>query len=515
MPATRSNRRCAIRPGPSAASRTLLCLLAFLATGAAVLWLRGSELGQTDRYAATATIWHCEAPSDSVGPFPPTELVSFDPAVIRRRVHAEVNLRRALRQIERQEQKSRPAQGARTPAPARTVEQVRQDLQVAPAEPSAARVGVAISYSDRDPDRAVRLVNALATVCAEQCRADIESRGADDHPEVGEAAERARQEYFEAKGRFDDFIGQHFLKQEALADRVARWEPESPPVEGSPGGRAGGSMAHPRVEAEVATPPPPVDPETADLQRQLAELEERRSLLLATRTPLHPEVQDVELRIAGVRERLASISPAFPAPSIPPNQPEQPPGGAPAGQEPTQGRPVAEDRPSTGEGTPHAPAEHLPAEELAAELAEATRAFRRHQDSLDRAQAEYDRLAEAKRRAWEARISTPSIELELARVGVPCQPADGPSRSVLVALASALAVTFGAGLIWSGFDTDLPLATLAEAEAVVGVPVVGKVPPTSPSTTPKTHSRRRGGLAKIVLGVLLIGVCFGFLAAVL
>jgi len=515
MPATRSNRHCVVHPGRSAASRTVLCLLAFLATGAAVLWLGGSEIGPTDRYAATATIWHCQAPSDSVGTHCPKEPFSFDPAAIRRRVLSEDNLRRALRQIEAQEQKSRPAQDALTPTTAGTVEQLRRDLRVGPTEASGARVGLAISYSDCDPDRAVRLVNALATACAKQCRADIEARDADDHPQADEAAERARQEYFDAKGRFDDFVGQHFLKQQALADRVAGWEVESPSAPATPADRTAESQPPRVAEAEPATPPP-VDPERAQLERRLAELEQRRTRLLATRTPLHPEVQDVDLRIAGVRERLASISPAAdPEPSISPHSPPQTPGEIPAERGPTWGAPVAKDRPSTREGTPHAPAEESAAEELALELADAARAFRRHQQALDRAQAEYDRLAAAKRRAWEARISTPRIELELAQVGVPCRPGDGPSQSMLVALASALAVTFGVGLISSGFDTDLPLATPAEAEAVMGVPVVGKVPATSPSTTPETRSGRRGGLAKIVLGVLVIGSCFGVLTMVL
>jgi len=500
MPVTSSDRRCVVRPGPSWASRSALCLLAFIATGAAVLSLTASEARNTKRYAATATIWQCAAPSDGAGQHTSREPVSLDPAAIERRVLSEDNLRRALHQVEGLEQKSRPTQNDLAPGPGGTVEQVRQNFRVAATEASPERFGISISYSDRDPDRAVRLVNTVATVCAEQYRAELKESDADHHPEAREAAERARQEYFEAQGRFDDFIGQHFLKQQALADRAAGWRPESPSAEVLPADRAAGSTAHRDVEGR--TPPPPIHPETAELQRQLAELERHRALLLAQRTPLHPEVQEVDLRIAGLRQRLASI---------PPHLPEQPPEVLPAEERPTLGAPVAEDLSDTAEST-----EHVPAEALAAELADAAQAFRSHKDALDRAEEEYDRLAEAKRRAWEAQISTPRIELELAQVGVPCQPADEPSGSVLVALASALAVTFGVGLIWSGFDSDVPLATLAEVEAALPVPVVGKIPPTGPaSTAPKRQSRRGGGLAKIVYGVLLIGICFGILVAVL
>ncbi|HUT91565.1 MAG TPA: hypothetical protein VMY37_18850 [Thermoguttaceae bacterium] len=429
----------------------------------------------------------------------PRELISFDPAGVERRVLSEDNLRRALNQIEEQEQKSRLTQNDLAPGPGRTVEQVRQNLRVAATEASPERFGITISYSDRDPDRAVRLVNTLAKVCAEQYREDLETSGAGDYPEAREAAELARQEYFDAKGRLDDFIGQHFLKQQALADRVASCRPDLPSADALPADRAAGLTANRGIEARTLPPPP--DRETVDLHRQLAELEQRRARLLDTRTPLHPLVRDVDTRIAGVRDRLASISARLA---------EQPPEVSPTEEGPTLGTPVAEDLLGTTEST-----QHVPADELAAELAEAAQAFRSHKDAMDRAEEEYDRLAEAKRRAWEAQISTPSIELEPAQMGEARQPADEPSGSMLVALASALAVTFGVGLIWSGFDSDLPLATLAEAEAALPVPVVGTIPATGPaSTAPKKRSRVGGGLAKIIYGVLLIGVCFGILVAV-
>ena len=500
MPVTSSDRRCVVRPGSSSASRTVLCLLAFIATGAAVLWMAAANEGRkTDRYAATATIWHCAAPSGGAGQDTSRGFVSSDPAAVERRVLSEDNLRRALRQVKEQEQKSRLTQNDLASGPGRTVQQVRQNLRVAATEASPERSGISISYSDRDPDRAIRLVNTLARVCAEQYRAELETSGARHYPEAREAAELARQEYFEAKGRLDDFIGQHFLKQQALADRVASCRPELPSADVLPADRAAGSTANRAVEA--STLPPPLDRETVELQRQLAELEQRRARLLDTRTSLHPEVRDLDARIAGVRQRL---------PSIPAHPPEQQPEVSPTEEGPTWGAPVAEDLVGTTEST-----QQVPADELAAELAEAGHAFHSHKDALDRAEEEYDRLAEAKRRAWEAQISTPSIELELAQVGEARQPADEPSGSLLVALASALAVTLGVGLIWSGFDSDVPLATLAEAEAALPVPVVGTIPATGPaSTAPKKQSRRGGGLAKIIYGVLLIGVCFGILVAV-
>ena len=43
-----------------------------------------------------------------------------------------------------------------------------------------------------------------------------------------------------------------------------------------------------------------------DLQRQVADLERRRDQLLVDRTPLHPSVQEIEGRLAEVKEQFAA-----------------------------------------------------------------------------------------------------------------------------------------------------------------------------------------------------------------
>ncbi len=87
---------------------------------------------------------------------------------------------------------------------------------------------------------------------------------------------------------------------------------------------------------------------------------------------------------------------------------------------------------------------------------------------------------------------------------------------MLVALASALAVAFGVGMIWSGFDADVPLATRAEAEAVLPAPIAAAIPATGPVSAKASGGRwrRLGGLAQILFGVLVIGICFGVLVVV-
>jgi hypothetical protein len=410
------------------------------------------------------------------------------------------------------------------------VEQVRRGLRVSANRTSDARFGIAISYADRDPDRTLGIVNALAKWYAKEHRTKehrtkVGPGGRQEYVRAQQAAERARQEYFDAKGRFDDFIDQHFLKQQSLADRTAKWKHALPSARDSTGDREDAFPAHRdrQVTPRLVTPGPgqiererelaQVERQLDELQRQLAELEERRASLLVSRTPLHPAVQDVDARIAGLKERLASIRAQAPVqPSSVPAVPEPP---APTSAASTPAGPTNAARTIAGSKQLSGTCGEVLINAMADELAEELEAFRGLQEAVDLAREKYDRLAEIKRRAWEAGRARPSIELELAEACEACPPAHGSPRSVLVALASALAVAFGVGLIWTGFDVDPPLASLAEAEASLPVPVVGAIPEAGWASdgASKRHSQRAGRLATIIYGVLVIVVCLGILVA--
>ena len=76
----------------------------------------------------------------------------------------------------------------------------------------------------------------------------------------------------------------------------------------------------------VAPPQPATieNPRWTETRRRLADLEERRKILLFERTPLHPSVQEIEMRIADVRREMAAIPPTI-AQASPPTAVPAPP----------------------------------------------------------------------------------------------------------------------------------------------------------------------------------------------
>jgi len=355
---------------------------------------------------------------------------------------------------------------------------------------------VSISCTDRDSDRAIRLVNALAEGYADEHGVESEATIRRDYLEAQTAAERARQEFLDAQGQLDDFIQRHFLKQQSLAQRAAKRASEPP------------SVAEPPLPTPPKAPTPQIaeDPRKVELEGRLAEFEERHAELLVDLTLAHPVVRDVEARIARLKEQLASI----PSQSPPePSEVASPPGG------PVLESPAVESLSATPEPAAEGPGtlDEPSPPEMADEYAESARAFTARKEAVDRARQNYDRLLEVKRRAREKQVRSGSIELELADTCEVCQSADGSPRFLLVGVAVALAVAFGVALISSGFDTDPPLTTRGQVEKALPVPIVGAIPATSPSWagTSRERSRPASGWGKIVVGVLLVAACFGIL----
>ena len=66
-------------------------------------------------------------------------------------------------------------------------------------------------------------------------------------------------------------------------------------------------------DALAPTPSLVDNPAWLDLQRQLADLQQRRARLLVDRTPIHPEVQQTEIRIADLQRQLEATERLFPA----------------------------------------------------------------------------------------------------------------------------------------------------------------------------------------------------------
>ena len=173
---------------------------------------------------------------------------------------------------------------------------IRENLRVE-VQRSGQETVVAISLSSLAGETVVPMVNVVASAYSQACRSQwglhVEQAYSAAEEKVREMERRA----FEAQTRF-----------ELLRDRRMRALANLTPV---------------------TLPPATVEnPRWAEICRRLTDLEERRKVLLFERTPLHPSVQEIEMRITDVRREMASIPPKItqespvPPPSIlPPDAP--------------------------------------------------------------------------------------------------------------------------------------------------------------------------------------------------
>lgn len=471
MPVTNSSTHCVVPCNSSRTGLAVLCVIALAATSVTAYWMGINRAAAAVRYTATATIYHWLNPPNGQDGNATEGPATLNAADVERQIASGENVRRVLRQkgtaFKSEEGHGPSALGARA------AERIGRSLRVTAAETSPrAGLRISVTCADEDADRVVRVVNALAEDYREQHRARREATIAREWDEACSTAERARHRFLEAQARFDDFVGQHFHKQQALAE---------------PGPQD--SVSPPPVDPVGLSAPPDLgktgDSERDVLEQQLAELETRRDELLTNRTKAHPVVVAVGQRIALLEERLASV-PREPAPN--------------------EGSDLA-----AGEGA--LAAVEAAQEEVQQEYAKTVRKFAARKEALDQARQEYDRLLASQRGSRERQFPGATIEVELADSSEPIRPAAASSGLLLVALAAGLAVAAGVGLIKSGFDTDRPLATQQQAEMAVRVPIIGVIPEAADQTT-NEPSRFSSGVAKILSGVSLVAVSFGLLVLV-
>jgi len=96
MPATNSSSSCLAQSGSSRA-RWVLCVLAFVATGAAAYLAGARKAELTRQHAATATVHHRYGYSEGVVQNGPQDLDRPDAAQVERQILSDESLRRALR----------------------------------------------------------------------------------------------------------------------------------------------------------------------------------------------------------------------------------------------------------------------------------------------------------------------------------------------------------------------------------------------------------------------------------
>jgi len=325
-------------------------------------------------------------------------------------------------------------------------------------------VRIPITYADDDPQRAEEVANARAERRVKEQRADWKRRTEGPLVKAHEAAEQARREQAQNEARRETFRRQ--IAQTAKAASQAR------AVEPRPG----------------ASPSPPMvdNPQWLDLQRQLRNLQRQRDSLLIDRTPLHPAVEDVTLRIKDLQRQIAAIAPKTPG--------------------------VASAKLKTS--TPPA----LPKDAAAANAAVAEQ----DQHKLDEFSAAvetmrraYQQAEAAEKQARGAQQAAPQYAVVYAQaVEIQSTSDQGWRRLMGTTLMAGLLMAFGTGSLSAGAGIETPVATAAEVQAAAGVPIVATIPAANPLADPRTLSRRRTRVRRTFLAVGLILIAAAPLAAI-
>jgi hypothetical protein len=367
-----------------------------------------------------------------------------------------------------------------------SIKRIRWGLRVTTQRgetPHAVAVGLALD--DPDPAFATSVVNVLGEQYAAGCRARLHEETRRNHQLAAESLAEARQNVRRAQAELDGFLARHFGEQERLAQRALS---VSQPIAAPP------QATSPAPPSSVMVRPNLVDnPDWLRLQEQVQA--RRRALfeLLAVRTPLHPDVQAMQVDISDLERRMM----------VTPRQMIRPIDAAPVAQAPAAPA-LPEPKPISAAIVAGVPA----AEQLATAQTFATlHAAVRH------AGEEETRLATVERTAWQAQYGVPNVTFTAATDvhRSLAAAASGSGHVLWVALIAAMAVVSGVGMIVNRPGTDPRIATVGEAEQALGVPVLGIVPvedlPEEP--LPDTNGGPRkllwmlGGVA-CILGALVL-----------
>ena len=459
----------------------------FALTVAAVYLAGKKAIERSTRYTATATIYHWLAPDDVQHGEGSAVLAQVDPAGVERTIRSSQNIQRALRQLG---WKADTGQKGLSVAPLHELtERVRRDLRVGACKATASDpLKISVTYTAADGRDAIQLVNNLAEEYAGEHRTKAEAAAERAYGEARSAMDRARGQLTAAKEQFD-----------ALESVPAPVPRDTASGLGERRSQPAGETAEPEATTVVpAKPEKTKNPEWVAVNNQFARLERLRGELLVDRTPLHPEVQNLDVKMGRLEQRLASIDkwllnePSDPVRTLP--QLEEPPAGEPPP------RPVG---PSP--------------DELATKLAERNRTFQARKKALEQALLAYEQAAARQRGAWQRQLRQPRIDLQLAQQHEVVQSAGRLGRLLLMALAAGLVMSAGAGMLSTGAGGNPPFATAAGAKAALPVPVVGTISAVDPpeGDALKARSRRIDGRVMVACGLALIVFCIVTLTAVL
>ena len=480
-----SNWLRTLRQGRSWGLGIGLCVLAFAAVGLVVYGLGEKQPRFSAPTVARAVVQLPLAAARGIATPGAGHGTPLTTSAVRAQLAAEANLARALAGLGRPGDP--PEADARVTGAGADLRGIARDLQVSVDEDSpSGTYRVSLAYASQDPGFSARLVNALAVQYAKDCRGQLQEGVREAAEEARRAAERARADLARLKSEFDALAESRFQAQKTAA-RPARSGP----------GEAASSKRTPGRIASQAGKPSSVrtivnNPEWIERTRELDGLRQRRSALLEDRTPLHPEVQDLDLRIAGLVRDLEAIPREVAGRAAPP--PSEPEEGTsqPIPADPRE--PVSRDL-AAGPGGPEAEAEAL-------------RLFRVQKERLDAAAERVEQLLSRERAATEAGLRLPQIEVMGANSPHETLSPRPSSRWAWTAILAALGAAAGVGLISHGAAIDTPLRSPAEVKASLPIPLVASIPAdASDRPAQQAGAWTADRSLWIVLGILVIAVC--------
>jgi len=306
------------------------------------------------------------------------------------------------------------------------IEQARSRLTVnAFAGAAENETRITVIYTGDTEQSAVAVVNQLAkrfiTAQNKRQQAVDETR----RQRVGNAVEQARQQVYAERQKFDAFLNEHFEHPTETVD-------------------VGGDGRGEDVKTPAAETPP-INPDWQELTEQLARAEDRRELLLSSRMPLHPEVRATNIEIKTLTAQLNQT---------PKHLPDE--------------RASADAR----QGHPTAPGLKKPQSD------ETLRTYRELIASYDAA-LQRRQAAAADQKAWQDRWlnepTAPSSRFRVAIAGHVIESHGGATPPGRVALLALLAIVGGGVLAWGVGAAQRKIASLAELEEHMPLPIVGAI----------------------------------------
>jgi hypothetical protein len=325
---------------------------------------------------------------------------------------------------------------------------------------------IPIAYCDDDPLRAERVANDLAARYVGDRRLEWRRRAEATHAQFHQATANARRAHAANEARLEALRHAMAAPKTKSANNTAQNDPKKLPL--------------PTVVA---------NPQWLELDRQRTQLELERDRLLIERTALHPAVQEVEIGIEDINRQMLTIPRKIAA------------AHAVASRNTTVFAVGTTQEPAAN----HPPSKDLSTDSDRAMLTKLTAEVERSRRAYQKAAA-----AEARGLGRQDEPCYTLVDAEIVEnVENPTTDVLGRWRLIRTSVLASTLMAFGIGMVAAGWRIEPLIGTIAEAEAVARVPVLGVIAADNPLPNPCRQSRRQSHLRRFLLGLglLLIIAC--------